>query len=57
MLASIYIGNIDAAVGAEKAVLSFSDKNAIFAADDGAAFAKGEFDDSGVEVVLFCPGN
>lgn len=50
--ASINIGNVDSAIGAEKAVASLSDEDAMVTADEGAAFAKSEFDDAGIEIVL-----
>ena len=53
--ASVDVGDVDAAVGAEKAVVGFGDEDAVFAANYGAAFAQGQFDDAGVEGVLFRP--
>ncbi len=35
--------------------LCFGDEYAVLAADDGAAFAQRQFDDAGIEGILFCP--
>src|ERR1700721_292364 len=43
---SVDVGDVDAAVGAEEAVMRFGNEHAVFAADDRAAFAQGEFDDA-----------
>ena len=53
--ASVDVGNIDAAVGAEEAVVGFGDQNAVLAADNGPALAHSEFDNAGIERVLFRP--
>ncbi len=54
-MASVDIGDVDAAVGAEKSVVSFGDEDAVLATDDRPAFAQCEFDDAGVERILFRP--
>src|ERR1700676_3428081 len=53
--ASLDVGDVDAAVSAEKAMVRLGDQHAVFAPNDGAAFAQGQFDDAGVEGILFRP--
>ncbi len=57
MTSSIDVGDIDAAVGAEKAVVRLGDQDAVLAAEDAAALAQGEFDDAGVKSILFRPSD
>src|SRR5437588_2257795 len=54
--ASANIRDVDAAVGTDESVMGFGDEHAVLAANDGAAFAQGKFDDSGIEVVFLGPG-
>ena len=56
MFATADVGDVDAAVGADESVVCLGNEDSVFAADDGAAFAQGEFDDAGVEIVLPGPG-
>ena len=48
MSPSVDVRDVDAAIGAEKAVMRFGNEDAILAADDDAALAQGEFDDAGI---------
>jgi len=56
MPASVHIGDVDAVVGAQEAVMGFGDEDAVPAADNGAALPHGELDHARIESVLFCPG-
>src|SRR5205823_7766944 len=55
--AAVDVGNIDSAIRAEKTVAGLRDQDAIHAADYGPAFAQSEFNDAGIEVVLFRPSD
>src|ERR1700722_4702104 len=46
--ASVDVGDVDATVGAEKAVMRFGNEHAVLTADDGTALAPGTFDHAGI---------
>lgn len=54
--ATINVRDVNSAVGAEEAVVSFGDEHAVSASDDGFALALSEFDYMRVEIVFPGPG-
>ena len=53
--ASVDVGDINRAVGADQAVVGFRDQHAALAADDAAALGDGQFDDTRIEIVATRP--
>lgn len=53
--ASVHVGNIHRAVGADQAVPSLRDQDTALAAHDAAALPDGEFDHASIELVAPCP--
>ena len=49
--ASVDVGDVDRAIGADQPVMCLGDKDAAFAAYDATALGEGDFDHAGVEVV------
>ena len=53
--ASVNVGDVHRAVGADQAVASFGDQDAAFAPHDAAALPDGELDDASVELIALGP--
>ena len=53
--ASVYVGDVHGAVGADKTVASFGDQDAALAPHDAAALPDGQFDRSSIKVIAFRP--
>ena len=55
VLASVNVGDVNSAVGADKSVTGFSNQHAAFAANDAAALLDGQLDDAGIEIDSVSP--
>jgi hypothetical protein len=53
--ATIYVGDINPTVCADKAVLGFGDEHSMLSTDYGAAFAQSKLDHARVQIVLIGP--
>ena len=51
MAASVNVGDINRAVGANQAVVSLRDEHTPFTANDAAALGDGQFDDTRIETI------
>ena len=54
-MASIHVGDVDRAVGADQSVVCFRDQNTVFLPHDAAGFGEGQFDDTRVELIAASP--
>src|ERR1700678_2000346 len=53
--ATIDVGDVNAAVGADETKARLRDKHAVFSPDNRAALAQREFDDTCLEAISLCP--
>ena len=56
VLATVDVGDIDPAIGADETVAGLGYQDPVFATDDGLAFADRQFGDARVDLVTTCPG-